>query len=87
MHGISEQKLFTELTDKDIDTMINTNLKSVFYVTQEAIKNMINNQNGCIINMSSVWGVTGGSCEVHYSVTKARNNWTYKSFSKRSKHV
>lgn len=64
-------KLFTDLTDEDIDNMLNTNLKSVFYVTQEVIKNMIHNKSGNIINISSVWGITGGSCEVHYSATKA----------------
>ena len=71
MHGISQIKLFTEIDDDDIDCMINTNLKSVFYMTQEVIKNMIQNQSGRIINMSSVWGTSGGSCEVHYSATKA----------------
>jgi len=45
MLGISQEKLFTELTDEDIDNMIDINLKSVFYVTQETIKNMIHNQN------------------------------------------
>lgn len=71
MHGVSEIKLFTDLSDEDIDKMINVNLKSVFYVTQEVIKNMIHNKSGVIINISSVWGITGGSCEVHYSATKA----------------
>lgn len=69
--GIAQEKLFTDLTDEDIDTMINVNLKSVFYVTQETIKSMINEKSGCIINISSVWGITGGSCEVHYSAVKA----------------
>lgn len=69
--GIAQEKLFTDLTDEDIDTMIDTNLKSVFYVTQEVIKDMINRKEGCIVNISSVWGITGGSCEVHYSATKA----------------
>ena len=44
MLGISQEKLFTELTDEDIDKMIDINLKSVFYVTQETIKNMIYNK-------------------------------------------
>ena len=69
--GISQEKLFTDLTDEDIDTMINVNLKSVIYVTQEAIKSMIHEKSGSIINISSVWGITGGSCEVHYSAAKA----------------
>lgn len=71
MLGIAQEKLFTELTDEDINNMIDINLKSVFYVTQETIKNMIQNKNGIIINISSVWGITGGSMEVHYSATKA----------------
>ena len=80
--GISQEKLFTDLTDEDIDNMIDVNLKSVFYVTQEAIKPMIHEKEGTIINISSVWGITGGSCEVHYSATKARNNRPYKSTCK-----
>ena len=71
MHGISQFKLFTELNDNDIEKMLNINLKSVFIVTQEVISNMIHNKSGCIINISSVWGITGASCEVHYSAAKA----------------
>ena len=71
MLGISQTKLFTDLTKKDIDNMIDINLKSVLLITQEVVKNMLQRQNGCIINISSVWGITGGSCEVHYSAAKA----------------
>lgn len=56
MHGISEVKLFTDLTDEDIDNMLDTNLKSVFYVTREVLKDMIQRKSGSIINISSVWG-------------------------------
>lgn len=69
--GISKPKLFTDLNDEDIDCMIDTNLKSVFYVTQEVVGNMIHNKSGIIINISSIWGITGGACEVDYSATKA----------------
>ena len=69
--GISQIKLFTDLTDTDWDNMIDTNLKSCFYMTREVIENMIHNKNGCIINISSVWGIKGASCEVHYSAAKA----------------
>ena len=69
--GISQTKLFTDITDEDWDNMINTNLSSAFYMTREVLPNMIHNQNGCIINISSVWGISGGSCEVHYSAAKA----------------
>lgn len=56
MLGISEVKLFTDLTDEDIDRMIDINLKSVFYVTREVLKSMIQEKAGSIINISSVWG-------------------------------
>ena len=80
--GISQTKLFTDITDEDWNRMINTNLNSVFYVTQEALPNMIHNKNGCIINISSVWGMVGASCEVHYSVSKAGIDAMTKSLAK-----
>ena len=80
--GISQIKEFTQLTDEDWNNMINTNLNSVFYMTQEACKNMIYNKNGCIINISSIWGVVGASCEVHYSVSKAGIDAMTKSLAK-----
>ncbi len=69
--GISQVKVFTDITDEDWENMIKTNLSSVFYTTRKVLPNMIHNKSGCIINISSVWGITGGSCEVHYSATKA----------------
>lgn len=80
--GISQIKLFTDITDEDWNNMINTNLNSVFYMTQEVAKNMIHNKKGCIINISSIWGVTGASCEVHYSVAKAGVDAMTKSLAK-----
>lgn len=69
--GIAQTKLFTDITDKDWNTMLQKNLTSVFYCSQEVLPTMIHNKNGCIINISSIWGMVGGSCEVHYSATKA----------------
>ena len=69
--GISQTKLFTDITEEDWQNMLKQNLTSVFYTTQEAVKNMIHNKQGLIINMSSIWGQTGGSMEVHYSTAKA----------------
>ena len=69
--GISQTELFTDITDEDWQNMMNNNLNSAFYCTREAVKNMIHNKQGLIINMSSIWGVTGASCEVHYSTAKA----------------
>lgn len=80
--GIAQEKLFTQITDNDWNTMIQTNLNSVFYCTQEAVPYMIANQEGTIINISSIWGVTGGSCEVHYSVAKAGIDGMTKALAK-----
>ncbi len=80
--GISQIKEFTQITDEDWNNMINNNLNSVFYMTQEVCKNMIHNKKGCIINISSIWGTIGASCEVHYSVSKAGIDAMTKSLAK-----
>ena len=80
--GIAESKMFTDITDKDWNNIINTNLYSVFCVTQEVLPNMIHNKKGCIINISSIWGLVGASCETVYSVTKAGINGMTKSLAK-----
>ena len=80
--GISQIKEFTQITDNDWNNMINTNLNSVFYMSQETCKNMIHNKKGCIINISSIWGITGASCEVHYSVSKAGVDALTKALAK-----
>ena len=69
--GISQIKLFTDITDEDWNNMINANLSSAFFMTREVLSNMLHNKNGCIINIASVWGIAGASCEVHYSAAKA----------------
>ena len=69
--GIAEQKLFTDITDEDFDRMMKVNLYSAFYTTQETSRYMIREHEGCIINISSIYALTGGSCEVHYSMAKA----------------
>ena len=80
--GISEYKLFTDETDEDWKKIINTNLYSAFVMSQEVIPNMIHNKNGLIINMSSAWGVVGGSLEVIYSVSKAGMDGLTKALAK-----
>ena len=80
--GISQVKLFTQITDEEWDRMIQTNLNSVFYCTQEALKHMIAVQSGAIINISSIWGITGGSCEVHYRAAKAGIDGMTKALAK-----
>jgi 3-oxoacyl-[acyl-carrier protein] reductase len=69
--GIAEQKLFTEITDEDWHKMISTNLSGAFYCCRAAAKYFIKKKDGCIINISSMWGETGASLEVHYSAAKA----------------
>lgn len=80
--GISQIKLFTEITDEDWENIINTNLTSVFIVSQEVTKNMIQSKSGCIINISSMWGEVGASCETHYSASKAGVNGLTKAMAK-----
>ncbi len=80
--GIAQEKLFTQITDEDWNKMMQTNLTSVFYCTQEVVSHMIKEQKGTIINISSIWGVTGGSCEVHYSVAKAGVDGMTKALAK-----
>lgn len=69
--GISQIKLFTNLTDDDWRRMTATNLDGAFYVTREAVRGMIARHDGRVINIGSMWGKIGASCEVHYAAAKA----------------
>ena len=69
--GISQDKLFTDITDEDWERMMSVNVTSVFNCSRKALKHMIWEKSGSIINITSMWGETGGSCEVHYSASKA----------------
>ena len=80
--GISEYKLFSDETDEDWNRVINTNLYSAFAMCQEVIPNMICNKSGCIINISSIWGLVGASLEVVYSVSKAGMDGLTKALAK-----
>lgn len=80
--GIAQRKLFTDITDEDFEKMLNSNLYSAFYATQESVKYMIKSHSGCIINISSMYGITGGSCEVHYSMAKAGIDGMTKALAK-----
>lgn len=80
--GIDQVKLFTDITDEDWNNIINTNLTSVFYTTQETVRNMIYEKQGCIINISSIWGIIGASCESHYAISKAGIDAMTKSLAK-----
>lgn len=80
--GIAKLQMFNDITDEDWNEMLSTNLNSVFFTIQEALPNMIHNKNGCIINISSIWGIVGASCEVAYSVSKAGINGLTKALAK-----
>ena len=69
--GIAQQKLFTDITENDWDRMFAVDVKGVFNCCQCALTYMIHQKSGKIINISSMWGQVGGSCEVHYSAAKA----------------
>lgn len=69
--GIAQQKLFCDISDEDWDRMISVNLSGAFYFSRAVLPDMIHRKSGRIINIASMWGETGGSCEVHYSAAKA----------------
>lgn len=69
--GIAQQKLFSDITDSDWNTMFDVNVKGMYYCCQAVLPGMIHSKSGVIINVSSMWGITGASCEVHYSAAKA----------------
>ena len=62
------------MTDDDWDRILQTNLSSVFYCSRAAVPYMVSQKSGKIINISSMWGRVGASCEVAYSATKAGMN-------------
>ena len=80
--GIDQEKLFQDITDYDWNNLINNNLYSVFCTTQEVLPSMLNQKSGCIINISSVWGSCGASCESLYAMTKAGIDSLTKSLAK-----
>lgn len=69
--GIAEQKLFSDITEEDWDRMFDVNVKGMYLVTKAVLPGMIHEKKGKIVNISSIWGMTGASCEVHYSASKA----------------
>ena len=80
--GISQEKMFIDVTDEEWNRMIDTNLYSVFCTIQEVLPDMVKRKQGCIINISSVWGMVGASCESVYSVSKAGVDAIPKSLAK-----
>lgn len=72
--GISYEGLLTDMTDDEWNDLLHTNLSSVFYCSRAAVPYMVSKKAGKIINISSMWGRVGASCETAYSATKAGMN-------------
>ena len=69
--GIGSVGLFTDISYQEMHKVVNTDLLGVMSLTKSVLPLMIRKKSGCIINISSIWGVYGGSCEVVYSAAKA----------------
>lgn len=69
--GISRTGLLTDMSPGDWDTVFDVNVRGAFLLCRELLPGMISRQSGNIINISSMWGETGASCEVAYSASKA----------------
>ncbi|MFI3231480.1 MAG: SDR family oxidoreductase [bacterium] len=80
--GVSHIGLFSDMKEEEWDNIININLKGVINCSNRVCKNMIKNRYGNIVNISSIWGEVGGSCEVVYSATKGAINAFTKSLGK-----
>lgn len=80
--GIAHIGLFSDMNDEEWNRVINTNLSSVFYCCREAIPPMVSEKQGRIINISSMWGTSGASCEVAYSASKSGVNGLTRALAK-----
>lgn len=69
--GIAQQKLLGDVADAEWRRMMAVHVDSVFYTCRAVLPGMIARQSGSIVNISSMWGVVGASCEVPYSTAKA----------------
>ena len=69
--GVARQQLFTDITDQDWRELFNINVDGTFRCCRAVLPHFIHRKAGRIVTVSSMWGVTGGSCEVAYSATKA----------------
>ena len=69
--GIAQQKLFTEIADDEWKRMMAVHIDGAFYCSRAVLPDMIREHSGCIVNVSSMWGLVGSSCEVAYSTAKA----------------
>lgn len=68
--GIAEMKLFTDITPEYWERIFAVNVNGIFHCCQAVVPSMVSRKSGRIINISSIWGMVGASCETHYSATK-----------------
>lgn len=80
--GISHFGLLSDLSDSEWKNLIDTNLSSAFYCCREAIPHMVSEKCGKIINISSMWGTAGASCEAAYSASKSGLHGLTKALAK-----
>ena len=80
--GISHFGLLSDMSDEEWRTVMDTNLSSAFYCCREALPYMVTRKQGRIINISSMWGVAGASCEAAYSASKAGLNGLTQALAK-----
>lgn len=80
--GISLTGLFQDMKPEEWQDMLAGNLSSVFYCSQEAVRMMLPQKSGCILNISSVWGNVGAACEVAYSAAKGGVSSLTKALAK-----
>lgn len=69
--GVSKSGVFSDMTQSDFDKIFDTNVRGVFNVVKGVLPHMYERESGSIVTISSIWGQTGGSCEVLYSMSKA----------------
>lgn len=80
--GTAHIGLLSDMSDEEWNRIINTNLSSVFYCCREAIGPMVSQKQGRIINVSSMWGISGASCEAAYSASKSGVNGLTRALAK-----
>ena len=80
--GLSHFGLLSDMSDEEWRNILETNLSSVFYCCREAIPYMVSQKKGKIINISSIWGISGASCEAAYSAAKSGVNGLTQALAK-----
>ena len=80
--GISHIGLFSDMTPEEWNRILSTNLTSIYNLCSQCIPDMVHKKSGSILNISSVWGNVGASCEVAYSATKGGNHALTRALAK-----